>query len=31
MFAENLKESFENLIILDENGKSEISISVCVI
>lgn len=31
MFAENLKSSLENLLIMDENGKSEIKISVCVV
>ena len=31
MFAENLRESFENLVLLDERGKSEILINVCVI
>lgn len=31
MFAENLKSSFLNLILMDQNGKSEIKISVCVI
>ena len=31
MFAENLRESFENLVLLDERGKSEIVVNVCVI
>jgi len=31
MFAENLRSSFENLLILDPNGKSEVKITVCVI
>ena len=31
MFAENLRHSFENLILLDPNSKTEIQVSVCVI
>ena len=31
MFAENLKHSFQSLILIDASAKTEIQISVCVI
>lgn len=31
MFAENLRHSFESLILIDPNAKTEIHVQVCVI